>query len=139
MTSYTIQPIYFSGSLSGAAFRQDLKASEITTTINNIAEVLQAVDGTSTYMHRAYKRVWSVSWTNIVYSGAAGYPLATVMNLRGIYESFGSTLTSIKLGFEGYEYDVFFEPNSWQSGLTANTVSLTNKPYYTVSFRVIEK
>jgi hypothetical protein len=138
MTNYTLKPIFFSGSLSGAAFREEIKASEISTAINNVSEVLQAVDGTSTYMHRAYKRTWSISWTNIVYSGSAGYPLSTVVKLRQIYESFASPLTSIKLGFEGYEYDVFFEPNSWQAGLTANTVSLTNKPYYNVSFRVVE-
>jgi hypothetical protein len=138
MTSYTLQPIYLSGYLHGSAFHQDLKSTSIAAVINNVSEVLQAIDGTSTYLHRAYKTTWSLSWNIIVFSGSEAYPLATVSKLRHLYQGFSSTNTSIVLGYEGKEYSVFFEPNSWQAELAATNVSMTKKPYYNVSFRLVE-
>lgn len=136
--TYTIQPIYLSGSLHGYGFYQDLKATSITTTMNNVSEVLQAVDGTNSYLHRSYKHVWNVTFNMIVYSGSAGYPLATVANLRGIYQGFSSVSTSVIFCFESKQYPVFFEPGSWQAELASTTVTMTNKPYYNVSFRLVE-
>lgn len=137
--TYTIKAIYLSGSLHGTPFYQNLRATSISTTMNNISEVLQAVDGTNSYLHRAYKRAWNVTFNMIVYSSSSDtYPLATVEGLRDIYEGFSSVSTSIHFVFEQTRYRVFFEPNSWQAELAATTVSMTKQPYYNVSFRLVE-
>jgi hypothetical protein len=136
--TYQIQPIYLSGYLNNVAFYQNLKASSITNAVSNVGEVLQAVDGSLTYLHRAYKRSWDVQWQMIIYSGLATYPLDTVVNLRKIYESFSSLQTSVLLTFEDNQYPVIVEPNTWKAELAANNVSLTKVPYYNVSFRLLE-
>lgn len=136
--TYTIKPIYLSGYVRGNVFYQNLKASSIGTSITNVGEVLQAVDGSINYLHRAYKRSWDVQWQMIIYSGGVDYPLDTVVKLRTIYESFDSTTTDMLLMFEEKPYSVIVEPNSWRADLAANSVSLTNIPYYNVSFRLLE-
>lgn len=127
-----------SGYLSGIAFHQSLKATSISTAINNVAEVVQAVDGTNSYLHRAYKRTWSLSWNLIKYTASETYPLATVKKLQEIYTSFASVSTTVFLGVNSEEYLVFFEPNSWNAELAASNVTMTNIPYYNVSFRAVE-
>lgn len=136
--TYTITPIYLSGYLRGNIFYQNLKASSISTSITNVGEVLQAVDGSIHYLHRNYKRSWDAQWQMIVYSGSVSYPLDTVVRLRDVYESFDSTLTSVVLRFEDKTYPVVPEPNSWTAELAANMVTMTNIPYYNVSFRLLE-
>jgi hypothetical protein len=136
--TYTIKPIYLSGYLRGNQFYQDLKSSSIGTTLNNVGEILQAVDGSIHYLHRAYKRSWDVQWQMIIYSGAPLYPLDTVVKLRAIVEAFDSLDTDILLTFEEKKYKVIVDPNSWQADLAAVNVSMTNVPYYNVSFRLIE-
>jgi hypothetical protein len=136
--TYTIKPIYLSGYLRGNQFYQDLKSSSIGTTLNNVGEVLQAVDGSIHYLHRAYKRSWDVQWQMIIYSGASLYPLDTVVKLRAIVESFDSLETDMLLTFEEKKYKVIVDPNSWQADLAAVNVSMTSVPYYNVSFRLIE-
>lgn len=136
--TYTIKPIYLSGYVRGNVFYQNLKASSIGTSITNVGEVLQAVDGSINYLHRAYKRSWDVQWQMIIYSGGVDYPLDTVVKLRTVYESFDSATTDMLLMFEEKPYSVIVEPNSWRADLAANSVSLTNIPYYNVSFRLLE-
>lgn len=136
--TYQIQPIFLSGYISGQAFYQNLKSSSINSSITNVGEVLQAIDGSINYLHRAYKRTWDLQWQMIIFSGAASYPLDTVVNLRRVYESFGSISTDMLLSFENKKYPVIAEPNSWRADLVANNVSLTKVPYYNVSFRLLE-
>lgn len=137
--TYTLAPITISGYLRGQVYSKEIKSSTISTTINNIAEVLQAVDGTTTYMHRAYKRTWSLTWEMIIYSSSApNYPLDTVASLRNFYTSMDSVNSSFVLTFEGIQYNVIPEPNSFELDLAATNVTLTNIPYYNVSFRLVE-
>lgn len=136
--TYTITPIYLSGYIRGNVFYQNLKASSIGTSITNVSELLQAVDGSVHYFHRNYKRSWDAQWQMIIYSGSALYPLDTVVRLRAVYEAFDSVTTSMVLNFEDKLYPVIPEPNSWRSELAANTVTMTKIPYYNVSFRLLE-
>ena len=137
--NYTIKPIYLSGYINGEAFYTDLKASSVNSALTNIGEFITAVDGSNSYLHRAYKHSWDLSWEYICYAGPSGYPLATVSGLREIYQSAGYLNTSLTFGMDGEEYSVLVEPNSWQAALTANSVSLTNRPYYNVSFKLVEE
>jgi hypothetical protein len=136
--TYTIKPIYLSGYLRGDVFYQNLKASSISNAISNVGEILQSVDGSIHYLHRAYKRSWDVQWQMIIYSGSPTYPLDTVVKLRTIVEAFDSLETDLLLVFEEKSYNVIVDPNSWQADLAANSVSMTNIPYYNVSFRLLE-
>ncbi len=136
--SYTIQPIFLSGYIRGNSFYLDLKASSVNSTVSNVGEVLQAVDGSIHYLHRAYKRAWDFQWEMIVYSGSGSYPLNTVVSLRSVFQAFDALDTDIVLNFENVKYNVIVEPNTWQAQLAANTISLTNVPYYNVAFRLIE-
>lgn len=136
--TYTINPIYLSGYLGTTAFRADLKATSVREAIANVGERLDAVDGAVSYLHRAYKRQWDVTWNLIIYSGSVTYPLATVTKLRQIYTALALSGTQMVFGMDGAEYQVIPDMNSWSSDLQSNTVSLTSVPYYTVSFKVIE-
>lgn len=137
--TYTLAPITISGYLRGQVYSKEIKSSTISTTINNIAEVLQAVDGTTTYMHRAYKRTWNLTWEMIIYSSSApNYPLDTVASLRNFYTGMDSVNSSFVLTFEGIKYNVIPEPNSFELDLAATNVTLTKIPYYNVSFRLVE-
>lgn len=139
MSTYTINPIYVSGYINSQAFYMDLKASSVARSITNIGEFFTAVDGSNSYLHRAYKQSWDLSWEYICYSGATNYPLATVQRLEQLYRSAEYSGTSLVFGMDLQEYPVLVEPNSWQANLAASTVSLTNKPYYNVSFRLVEQ
>lgn len=139
MSTYTINPIYVSGHINSQVFYMDLKASSVGRTITNIGEFFTAVDGSNSYLHRAYKHAWDLSWEYICYSGAVNYPLATVQRLEQIYRSAEYAGTSLIFGMDLQEYPVLIEPNSWQANLAASAVSLTNKPYYNVSFRLVER
>lgn len=90
------------------------------------------------YLHRSFKEQWTVSWNLIRYNAPAGYPLATVQKLKELYKSVALSGTSLVMGVEGQKYNVIPDPNSWSEQLSANEVSMTNVPYYTVSFRVVE-
>jgi hypothetical protein len=138
--TYKLTPITISGYKRGQVYFKELKSSSVSTTINNIGEVLQAVDGSTTYMHRSYKRTWSLSWNMIIFSSAApNYPLDTVASLRDFFTSMDSVSSSYVFTFEDVQYKVIPEPNSFEVELSANNVMLTNVPYYNVSFRLVEE
>jgi hypothetical protein len=139
MSNYTLKPIYVSGYIGGVAFYTDLKASSVASSITNIGEFLTAVDGSNSYLHRAHKRSWDLAWEYICYSGAPSYPLATVLTLQQLYLSPSAAGTDLVFGMDNQEYRVLIEPNSWQQSVAAITVSLLNKPYYNVSFRLVEQ
>lgn len=136
--TYTINPIYLSGYLGTTAFRTDLKATSVREAIANVGERLDAVDGAVSYMHRAYKRQWDVTWNLVIYSGSASYPLATVVGLKQIYTALALSGTAMVFGMDNAQYSVIPDMNSWSVDLQSNNVSLTSIPYYSVSFKVIE-
>jgi hypothetical protein len=137
--TYTIQPIYMSGYINGQAFYYDLKSTSVGSSLQNVGDLVTAVDGSKTYLHRTYKRVWDLSWEYICYSGGPAYPLATVLKLQELYTSAAYPNTQLVFGMDSQDFLVLVEPNSWQSTLASRSVSLTNVPYYNVSFRLVEE
>jgi hypothetical protein len=127
-----------SGYINGAAFYQSIKPTSINRVENNIGEKLEAVDGSVTYMHRAFKRAWTLSWSNIVYTASAGYPLNTVAGLKTIFTGVQYANSAFWFNVDDLTFQMIPDPGSWTEDLTATTVSLTNKPYYNVSFKVVE-
>ena len=139
MTStYTLPSISISGYINGAAFYQSIKPTSINRVDNNIGEKLEAVDGSVTYMHRAFKRAWTLSWSNIVFSASAGYPLNTVAGLKTIFTGVQYTNSAFWFNVDDLTFQMIPDPGSWSEDLSATSVSLTNKPYYNVTFKVVE-
>lgn len=136
--TYQLDPIYFSGYIGTSGFYIDAKASSILKNTVTFGDKLEAVDGSVHYLHRSFKEQWTISWNLIRYSAPANYPLATVQKLKELYRSVASSGTSIVLSVQGQQYNVIPDPNSWSEQLSANEVSMTSVPYYTVSFKVIE-
>lgn len=136
--TYELDPIYFSGYIGASGFYMDAKASTIAKNTVTFGDKIEAVDGSVHYLHRSFKEQWTVSWNLIRYNAPANYPLATVQKLKELYKSVALSGTSIILGIEGQKYNVIPDPNSWSEQLSANEVSMTKVPYYTVSFRVVE-
>lgn len=139
MTStYTLPSITITGRLNGADFSQFIKPTSINRIENAVGEKLEAVDGSVTYMHRAFKRAWNLTWNNIVYSANSGYPLNTVKDLKLLYAGIGYVDSEFWFCVDNNTFRVIPDPGSWTEDLSANTVSLTNKPYYNVSFKLVE-
>lgn len=136
--TYQLDPIYFSGYIGTSGFYMDAKASTIAKNTVTFGDKIEAVDGSVHYLHRSFKEQWTVSWNLIRYSAPTNYPLATVQKLKELYRSVALSGTSLVLGIEGQKYNVIPDPNSWSEQLSANEVSMTNVPYYTVSFKVVE-
>jgi|DEB3_MinimDraft_2_1074329.scaffolds.fasta_scaffold04897_2 hypothetical protein len=136
--TYELSPIYFSGYQGTTVFYMDAKASSFQKSTVTFGDKLEAVDGSVHYMHRSFKDQWTFTWNLIRYSAPEGYPLATVEKLKTFYRSVALSGTSINLVIQGQTYNVIPDPNSWSEQLSANEVTLTNVPYYTVSFRVVQ-
>jgi hypothetical protein len=139
MTStYTLPLITITGYINGVAFNQSIKPTSIKRAENNVGEKLQAVDGSVIYMHRSFKRAWDLTWDRIVFSGSLSYPLNTVAGLRYIYTGVQYVNSEFWLTVDNQTFQIIPDPGSWSEDLSANSVSLTNKPYYNVTFRVVE-
>ena len=136
--TYELSPIYFSGYIGTSGFYMDAKASNISKNTVTFGDKIEAVDGSVHYLHRAFKDQWTVSWTLIRYNAPPNYPLATVEKLKNLYRSVALSGTSIVMGIEGQQYDVIPDPNTWTEQLSANEVSMTSIPYYTVSFKLVQ-
>jgi hypothetical protein len=142
--SVTLNKILVSGYVQGTVYFSELKPSTMSYTVKNIAELIEAVDGTVNYMHRNYKGSWSTSWQLIPKSFNVPVAINTVDQLREIYQSVQYTNTALWICFQNTQTGVISstqiipEPNSYSEELAATQVSLTNKPLYNVSMRFIE-
>lgn len=120
--------IYISGYYTGnQEFNYEIKPSDIQFSIENIGEDIRALDGTNHRYHRAYKRKWSLTFTNVA-SGIAN-------TLETIF------LTPDEFDFqdiEGNKYHVFTDANTFQRNLSATNVSLRGVRVYTVTFDLCE-
>lgn len=136
--------VFVSGYVQGEVYNVELKPSSMSFSVKNISELIEAVDGSVNYMHRNFKGNWSVSWQMIPKSTTSPILLNTVDQIKTLYYSVGYINTALWLCFQSVEtsqitsFMVIPEPNSYSEELSAMQVSLTNKPFYNVSVRLIQ-
>jgi len=136
--------VFVSGYVQGQVYNVELKPSSMSFAVKNISELIEAVDGSVNYMHRNFKSSWSVSWNMIPKSTTSPIALNTADQIRTLYYSMGYVDTALWLCFQSAEtqaitsFLVIPEPNSYSEDLSAAQVTLTNKPFYNVSLRLIQ-
>jgi hypothetical protein len=136
--------IYISGTVDTTLYITELRPSSVSSSVKNIAELIEAVDGSVNYLHRNFKNSWNLSWQLIPKSTTSPIAINTVEQLKTFYYATQYTGTVLWLCFESREtgaitkFNVIPEPNTYSEELAANQVTLTNRAFYNVSFRLIE-
>lgn len=120
--------IFISGYYTGnQAFNYEIKPNDIASSIENIGEDIRALDGTNHRYHRAYKRKWSLTFTNVS-SGIAN----TLDRIFTTPDEF------VFQDIEGSKYTVFTDANTFKRTISATTVSLQGVRLYTVTLDLCE-
>lgn len=120
--------IFISGYYSGSTpFHYEVRPNSINMAIENFSDDVRALDGTNHRYHRAYKRKWSLTFTN-VNSGIAN----TLDRIFTTPDEF------VFQDIEGNTYTVFTDANTFRRNISATTVSLQGVRLYTVTFDLCE-
>lgn len=120
--------ITISGYLTGGAmFSYEIRPTSIETSIKNIGEDIQAIDGTNRRFHRNYKREFSLTFDKVKES--------VVTELETI---FTTPDEFIYKDISGNSYLVYTQKDSFSKSLSASNVSLQGVKVYDVKIGVCE-
>jgi hypothetical protein len=121
-------PIAISGYLTGgAAFSYELRPTSVETSIKNIGEDVQAIDGTNRRFHRNYKREFTLSFDKVKQDVAT--QLETIFTTPNEF---------IFKDIQGNSYLVYTQQDSFSKSLHASNVSLRGVIVYDVKIGVNE-
>ena len=93
--------IYISGTVDTTLYITELRPSSVSSSVKNIAELIEAVDGSVNYLHRNFKNSWNLSWQLIPKSTTSPIAINTVEQLKTFYYAF-SMNTGILAGMFFY-------------------------------------
>lgn len=113
--------------MSGNPFYYELKPSSIDTSIKNIGDDIQAIDGTTNRFHRAYKT--EVSFTFDKVRETVANQLETI---------FTATTEFVYTDIRGTTYNVYTTKDSFSKSLAASNVSLQGVRLYDVKIGLTE-
>jgi hypothetical protein len=120
--------ITISGYLSGgSAFNYEIRPNSVETSIKNIGEDLQAIDGTNRRFHRNYKREFSFSFDKVKQE--------VVTKLETI---FTTPDEFIYKDIDGNSFLVYTKKDSFTKTLSADSVSLRGIKVYDVKIGICE-
>jgi hypothetical protein len=120
--------ISISGYLTGGAmFSYELKPTSVETSIKNIGEDVQAIDGTNRRFHRNYKREFTISFDKV--------RQAVVTQLETIFTTPDEFIFK---DIQGNSYLVYTQKDSFSKSLHASNVSLQGVIVYDVKIGVCE-
>lgn len=119
--------ITISGTVGGDPFYYELRPSSIDTSIKNIGDDIQAIDGTTNRFHRAYKIEVSLTFDKV--------REATADQLETI---FTATTEFVYTDIRGITYNVYTTKDSFSKNLAASNVSLQGVRLYDVKIGFTE-
>ncbi len=121
-------PITISGYLTGGAeFSYELRPTSVETSIKNIGEDIQAIDGTNRRFHRNYKREFTLSFDKVKQDVAT--QIETIFTTPNEF---------IFKDIQGNSYLVYTQQDSFSKSLHASNVSLRGVIVYDVKIGVCE-
>lgn len=109
------------------AFDYEINPNSIETSVKNIGEDIQSIDGTNHRFFRGYKREFKLTFTNV-----------KTEVVDKLYTVFTTPNEFIFKDYSGTSYKVYTALDSFSKNLEATNVSLQKVPVYTVSIGLNE-